>query len=235
MVVLPFVYFFVAFVLEHWTSTAFTTKTMASMRTATVAIHWFRKGLRLRDNPALLEACSSCSSVYPVFIIDPHFCKPDIVGINRYNFLLESLHDLDRSLRSLGSRLFVIRGKPEKTFPLLFRKWDVNLLTYEADTEPYSLLRDVKINELAASAGVTVSTHASHTLHDMEYYMSKCPNGNIPRSYGAFQKLFGLLSPPRKPVHTPEVVGAQRYSFTCRSIAIGPSCTRFSTLPSSRL
>ena len=28
------------------------------------AIHWFRKGLRLHDNPALLEACKA-GHVYP--------------------------------------------------------------------------------------------------------------------------------------------------------------------------
>lgn len=59
------------------------------------AIHWFRKGLRIHDNPSLLAACTSSLKVYPIFIIDPWFAKPDKVGINRYSFLLESLTDLD--------------------------------------------------------------------------------------------------------------------------------------------
>lgn len=67
----------------------------------TGAIHWFRKGLRLHDNPSLLEAISKSTRVYPVFILDPHFAKPSIVGVNRYSFLLESLRDLDTSLRVL--------------------------------------------------------------------------------------------------------------------------------------
>ena len=33
------------------------------------------KGLRLHDNPALLEACRDAQHVYPVFVIDPHFIK----------------------------------------------------------------------------------------------------------------------------------------------------------------
>jgi cryptochrome len=33
------------------------------------------QGLRLHDNPALLEACRQAQHVYPVFIIDPFFLK----------------------------------------------------------------------------------------------------------------------------------------------------------------
>ena len=39
----------------------------------TRAIHWFRKGLRLHDNPALLKACEGSSELYPVFVLDPWF------------------------------------------------------------------------------------------------------------------------------------------------------------------
>ena len=33
-------------------------------------IHWFRHGLRLHDNPALLEGMTLSSEFYPVFILD---------------------------------------------------------------------------------------------------------------------------------------------------------------------
>ena len=60
---------------------------------------WFRKGLRLSDNPALLQAIGTegkeAKCFYPVFVIDPHFIKPNFVGSNRLQFLLESLRDLD--------------------------------------------------------------------------------------------------------------------------------------------
>ena len=36
-------------------------------------------------------------------------------------FLLQSLQDLDASLRKLNSRLFVIRGQPTDVFPRLFK------------------------------------------------------------------------------------------------------------------
>ena len=35
-----------------------------------VAIHWFRHGLRLHDNPAMLESIRSAKTLYPIFIFD---------------------------------------------------------------------------------------------------------------------------------------------------------------------
>ncbi len=38
-------------------------------------IMWFRRDLRLRDNPALLEACAE-GAVLPLFVLDPHLWGP---------------------------------------------------------------------------------------------------------------------------------------------------------------
>jgi len=168
----------------------------------TTAMHWFRKGLRIHDNPALIEALADCRYIYPVFCIDPHFACPDRVGVNRYSFLLECLHDLDQNLRTLGTRLYVIKGKPELEIPRFIRDHDVDLLTFERDTEPYATKRDSSIrDELVSSPSkgrktVVVSSHCSHTIHDPEQYLSLC-GGNIPRTYQSFIKLFEQASAPR--------------------------------------
>lgn len=39
--------------------------------------HRFRKGLRLHDNPALLEACKDAKHVYPVFVLGEHLADPE--------------------------------------------------------------------------------------------------------------------------------------------------------------
>lgn len=56
---------------------------------------WGPAGLRLHDNPALHAALDRAEHVTPVFCLDPWFMKESRVGINRYQFLLESLQDLD--------------------------------------------------------------------------------------------------------------------------------------------
>lgn len=79
----------------------------------TNGIYWFRKALRLHDNPALLRCLKKSGKVYPIFILDPFFVKSANVGPNRWRFLFEALKDLDSSLRKLNSRLFLLQGKPE--------------------------------------------------------------------------------------------------------------------------
>lgn len=44
---------------------------------ASASIHWFRKGLRLHDNRALLEACDGASALYPLFVLDSDPRSPE--------------------------------------------------------------------------------------------------------------------------------------------------------------
>lgn len=47
-------------------------------------IHWFRRGLRLHDNPALYEGLKSSVTYRCIFIIDPWFADSSNVGINKW-------------------------------------------------------------------------------------------------------------------------------------------------------
>lgn len=52
------------------------------------SVHWFRKGLRLHDNPALQEALNGADTVRCVYILDPWFAGAANVGINRWRFVI---------------------------------------------------------------------------------------------------------------------------------------------------
>lgn len=167
------------------------------------AIHWFRKGLRLHDNPSLMEALEQAEKIYPIFIIDPKFANPQIMSCNRYAFLLETLNDLDHSLRALGSRLFVARGKPEDQLPILIKTWGVSLLTFEADeTGPYGKSRDYRVCGLL---NCTISIHCTHTLFPMNRYVSALQGAASPKTYEGFLKLHRSLGEVRKPIPAPKI------------------------------
>jgi len=92
------------------------------MEAATAAMVWFRKGLRVHDNPALDAARRGAGRLYPVFVLDPRYLRPDPAaaspgsaraGVARVRFLLESLADLDARLRRLGSRLLLLRARDD--------------------------------------------------------------------------------------------------------------------------
>lgn len=177
-----------------------------------VAIVWFRKCLRLDDNQALVEAAKSgVKHLCPVFVIDPHF-GPDYVGVNRYRFLLESLTDLDKHLRSkYKSRLLVLRGKPEELFGNLLRTGKPllskppRLLLWERDTEPYAIARDKAICELAEQCGIEVQTFVGHTLYDTEEALRR-NKGKAPSTMPGIVTLVKALGEPPQPLAPPSKV-----------------------------
>lgn len=64
-------------------------------------------------------------------MIDPHFAKPEYVGAIRYNFFLETLKDLDNSLRQCGCRLYVLQGKPSEVLEKKLKvRWLESIVNY---------------------------------------------------------------------------------------------------------
>lgn len=47
-------------------------------------VHWFRKGLRLHDNPSLREGLAGASTFRCVFVLDPWFAGSTNIGINKW-------------------------------------------------------------------------------------------------------------------------------------------------------
>ncbi|KAG5837827.1 hypothetical protein ANANG_G00217150 [Anguilla anguilla] len=159
------------------------------------SIHWFRKGLRLHDNPALREAVRGAGTVRCVYFLDPWFAGSSNLGVNRWRFLLQCLEDLDASLRKLNSRLFVVRGQPANVFPRLFKEWKISRLTFEYDSEPFGKERDAAIKKLAMEAGVEVCVKTSHTLYDLDRVI-ELNGGQPPLTYKRFQTLISRMDPP---------------------------------------
>ncbi|KAL5823131.1 hypothetical protein ACOSQ4_021031 [Xanthoceras sorbifolium] len=170
--------------------------------TVSGSLMWFRKGLRIHDNPALEYASKGSTVVYPVFVIDPHYMEPDttafspgstLAGLNRIRFLLESLVDLDSSLKKLGSRLLILKGEPSEVVIRCLKEWDVKKLCFEYDTDPYYQTLDMKVKNYASSAGIEVFSPVSHTLFNPADIIQK-NGGKPPLNYQSFLKLAGQPS-----------------------------------------
>jgi cryptochrome len=168
------------------------------------SILWFRKGLRLHDNLALLEAIKGeVKNFYPVFVLDPHFMDSSRIGENRMRFLLQTLRDLDSNLRKKGSRLFVLKGKPVEVFPSVFKRWHIQKIAWEKDTEPYAIIRDKTIEKLAKENKIDVVITFGHTLFDLDALLKK-NNGKPPMTYKGFQTLMTKAGMPQRPKDAPD-------------------------------
>ena len=102
-----------------------------------VAIHWFRKGLRLHDNPALVHASQeSVDLLIPLYIINTEGLSPSKIAYNPIAFLLECLENLNANLKRKGLRLFVALGDPAEVLSSIIKHFKVDLLTFEVENTP---------------------------------------------------------------------------------------------------
>ena len=101
------------------------------------AVVWFRRDLRLGDNPAWNRACGRHRRVIPLFVIDPGLWER--VTPARRSLLSAHLRALDTSLGKLGGSLRVEYGDPAEVVPALAARRPVYA---NADVTPYARRRD---------------------------------------------------------------------------------------------
>ncbi len=86
------------------------------------SIIWFKTDLRLSDNETLVKAIAQSEQIIPLYCFDDSHFETTKYGFKktgsfRAQFLLQSLEDLDKNLRKIGSGLLILKGKPEIEIP----------------------------------------------------------------------------------------------------------------------
>lgn len=108
---------------------------------------WFRRDLRVNDNPALLAAIKSSPQIIPLFILD----REQIAGAGAklLAYMSQSLRSLDESL---GNRLHIIEGDQVEVLSALIKKYAVTEVHISAEYERYGAARDARVE----AAGITL-------------------------------------------------------------------------------
>ncbi|HEU4676748.1 MAG TPA: deoxyribodipyrimidine photo-lyase, partial [Motilibacteraceae bacterium] len=102
-------------------------------------VMWFRRDLRLRDNPALVAAAEA-GGVVPLFVIDPALWDPS--GDTRRAYLARSLHALEERM---GAPLLVRRGDPVHEVVAAAKAAGAERVHVAADYGPYGRARDERV------------------------------------------------------------------------------------------
>ncbi|MGA7688037.1 MAG: deoxyribodipyrimidine photo-lyase [Jiangellales bacterium] len=126
-----------------------------------VSVLWFRRDLRLADNPALLRAATDGDGrVVPLFVLDPALWGP--AGDVRRAYLNASLRALDASM---GGALHVRRGDPVDVVRTVARSAGATSVHVAADTGPYGRRRDSAVQVALTDADITfVRTGCSYAV-----------------------------------------------------------------------
>ncbi|MBR7835612.1 deoxyribodipyrimidine photo-lyase [Actinospica durhamensis] len=130
------------------------------------ALLWYRRDLRVHDLPALHAACDGHDRVVPVFCLDDRLLHGRHASPARTQFLLESLADLDRNLRELGSRLLVWRGRPEQALPTLARMAGATEIHATRDLTPFARDRGRSVGRVLQDEGIEFVAHPGLTVVD---------------------------------------------------------------------
>ena len=164
-----------------------------------LVIHWFRRDLRLKDNPAL-HAASRAGRVLPVFLPDTQLCNQtyDAGEAGRWWLAcsLKALH------KSLGQTLLLLPGKPEEVLPQLAGKTGAVAVYAGRCYEPQHLSADKRLTEKLGKAGVKVHFFNGSMLQDPQMLAKK--DGTPYRVFTPFYNNGLLQAPvPRKPLPVP--------------------------------
>jgi len=113
---------------------------------------WFRRDLRLADNPALLAALSdeADTQVVPLFVLDPALSRP--AGVARRAYLEASLTDLGMRVGGLQLR----RGDPAREVVEVARAAHASTVHVAEDFGPHGRQRDLDVEAELARHGISL-------------------------------------------------------------------------------
>ncbi len=120
---------------------------------ASPAIIWFRRDLRLDANPALAAAVAR-GPVIPLFILDP----ADRPGAASRWWLHGSLEALAESLVRLGVSLILRRGSPSEILPALAAETGARAIFWNRLYEPHLIARDEALEYVLTAQGIEVES-----------------------------------------------------------------------------
>jgi len=129
-----------------------------------IALHWFRRDLRLADNTALDAAARHADLVVPLFVLDERLLHAPDIGAPRVAFLLDSLRSLAHDLERAGSRLLVRRGDPVREVIAAARALGARAIFANDDYGPYGQRRDAAVRDAAQAHGIAWHGHKDLVL-----------------------------------------------------------------------
>lgn len=156
-----------------------------------IGLVWFRRDLRLEDNPAWAAATAEREAVIPLFVLEPRLLAA--AGPYRRRYLLASLGALDYDLfERFGGRLLVRVGDPRSLVPEAAEVLAAGGVYWNADTTPYAVRRDAAVE---AALAVPVTRTWGTLVHEPGTVRTR--KGSLSQVFTPFYKVW--RSTPRTP------------------------------------
>ncbi len=113
-----------------------------------IAVFWFRRDLRLKDNAGLYHALKSGYKVLPLFIFDKNILDElEDEDDARITFIHQQMEELKNTLKKHDSSIIVKYGEPFKIWREVLEDHHVRAVYTNHDYEPYAKKRDEALND----------------------------------------------------------------------------------------
>lgn len=165
-------------------------------------IHWFRKDLRLTDNPALSSAAESGHPVLAVYILEDGDSDPWAPGGASRWWLHHSLKALDQSLKTFGNRLILRRGRPQDVLRKLVTETGATTVYCTQLTEPHAIKADSELKHILNELGAGFRPFDGNLFFPPGSVMTK--NGEPYKVFTPFYKACLKKFPPPAPLPVPK-------------------------------
>lgn len=150
-----------------------------------IGLVWFRRDLRLDDNPAWAEATSERRFVAALYVLDPRLLAS--AGPYRRRQLIANLQALDYDLfERTGGRLVVRTGDPVALVPDVAERLGCGTAWWNADVTPFATRRDERVRQRLADAGVDVRTWWGSLVQPPGSVLTK--KGSLSKVFSAFHR-----------------------------------------------
>jgi len=130
------------------------------------AIVWFRRDLRLRDNPALTTALEQAERVIPLYIYTPDEGDRRTGSTASQWWLHHSLASLKDSLAERGSSLVIRRGPVREELEKLVTQSGAEAIFWNRQYEPAAIERDTQLKQHFQQQGLSVSSFSAALLYE---------------------------------------------------------------------
>ena len=130
------------------------------------AIVLFRRDLRLNDHAALHAAIASGLRVIPLYVHAPEEDGNWQPGGATRAWLARSLAALDQSLRKLGSRLVLRRGRTLEVVVKVAAQTDASAVYWHRLYEPAAVARDAQLKQALKAQGLIAESFPGYLLNE---------------------------------------------------------------------
>ena len=130
----------------------------------TVSIHWFRRDLRLRDNPALAAARSSSDQVYGVYWLG----ELDALNPRQSAFAIGCLKQLRLSLERRDASLTLLEGSADEALQSMARRIGATTVHVARSYHGRDLEIEKSVAQALRAAGLELHANRGHTVHEPE-------------------------------------------------------------------